>query len=233
MADHLREHFPVDAALLGDDGLSRVVWAGIDRVCAHGIDVEGDACRYISLSMALGTAFDVDPLLPWASEILARKDSASVRVAMLRKRGLEHLERVSGVDGRRALRAALRVRAIAYEDLCAPGSSSDAQVRERLMAIHPSRCAELEDACSWPVFFSHLDWVATRIGMNTPGPRALCAVYLCLLGGHFVADPQHPWLPASIDAVHTNDPETRARAMLDAGNAWLGRALTLMPRGAV
>jgi hypothetical protein len=182
--------------------------------------------------MALGTAFDTDPLLPWAAEILARKDSARKRVAALHGRALEHLKRVSGRDGSQALKAVLRVRKAPYEVLCDPESPSEEALRSRLRAIHPTRCVELEGVCSWPVFFAHLDRVATEAKLTTPAARALCAVYMCLLGGHFTADPQHPWLRRGLDAARTANADSAARILLEDGKTWVDRALPLMSSGA-
>lgn len=70
MVVHLNKHFPQNCAALREPGVREAIGAGIQSAAKYGIVSERDVCKYINLMFAFGRDFDIDPKLPWASNIL-------------------------------------------------------------------------------------------------------------------------------------------------------------------
>jgi len=117
MLVHLTKHFPIDCQLLGSRQIRRVIRHGIERADAHGFTAKGEICRYVDLSLALGSHFDRDPQLPWVAPLLRISEAGNPKAAMggLRGRAMEYLEQVSGRRGERYIRALLRARGLTFE----------------------------------------------------------------------------------------------------------------------
>jgi|SRR4051795_7028223 len=70
MRGHLTEFFPEKVAALDKPELLRRIRMAFNRGRLHGFQTGPEMCRFIDLTFALGSRFDEDPELPWASEIL-------------------------------------------------------------------------------------------------------------------------------------------------------------------
>ncbi|MEA3641720.1 MAG: hypothetical protein VBE63_17535 [Lamprobacter sp.] len=65
---HVREFFPKNVAMLGDDGAQAAVRYAIGRAQAYGLAAEQDIAIYVDLVFAFGRDFDGH--CPWARDIL-------------------------------------------------------------------------------------------------------------------------------------------------------------------
>jgi hypothetical protein len=70
MVLHLNEFFPDECRAMGEAALREMIRYGIGRAASHGIIMEPDVCKYLTLMMAYGRDFDCDPNHPWASAVL-------------------------------------------------------------------------------------------------------------------------------------------------------------------
>ena len=73
MLEELRELFPIEFAAAGEWRMRALVQYGCTRPQRYGIRNQSEIRRYIELMVQLGRNFDVDPELPWASQILGRR----------------------------------------------------------------------------------------------------------------------------------------------------------------
>jgi hypothetical protein len=64
---HCRECFPEVCDRLGENGVWRYVYAGLDRAKRYGFSTAAEYLKYLTLMMTAGPDFDK---LPWAAEIL-------------------------------------------------------------------------------------------------------------------------------------------------------------------
>lgn len=81
---YLRETFPQATTGATDDALIAQVLDGCDRAARYGLDTELEAMGFVDLQFRLGPAFDEDPAMPWAAEVLADDDlSPEAKVATL------------------------------------------------------------------------------------------------------------------------------------------------------
>jgi hypothetical protein len=62
--------FPAKCDYVGDGNLSKVVLTGVESANTYGITAERGAILFVSMRFILGSGFDKDLLLPWASAAL-------------------------------------------------------------------------------------------------------------------------------------------------------------------
>jgi hypothetical protein len=74
MMAHLTGFFPRQCKEMGEKKTREAIHRGIAKAKQYGIVSEHDVCVYIDVMFEYGSDFDVDPELPWASQILADRD---------------------------------------------------------------------------------------------------------------------------------------------------------------
>src|SRR5690606_1353381 len=130
--------FPSDAARLGEAGMHAVVRWGMDRSRSHGHSSDRETYLYLTMMFMLGSAFDEDPQLPWAKQLLA----SGIPTQVLHARALEYLDGVVGEDNGHLVRALVRARSIALEVLPLPDAPEfESRTVALLEEIHPSKFA--------------------------------------------------------------------------------------------
>jgi hypothetical protein len=99
MVVHLRKFYPLECAALGEEQLSRLIRYGTERASGHGFTSERAVCIYIDVMVAFGRDFDCDASVPWASQVLSRKDigGSKERVTLLFARAYEHRDQARGL----------------------------------------------------------------------------------------------------------------------------------------
>lgn len=70
MVAHLAEFFPQPYQKLGEAKTRAAIQQGVVKAQKYGIVSEHDVCIYIDMMFEYGNDFDVDPALPWASQVL-------------------------------------------------------------------------------------------------------------------------------------------------------------------
>ena len=99
MVTHLRKFFPEVCTTLGEETLRRVIQYGVERARSRGFSTERAACIYLDVMFAFGCDFDRDPALPWAGEVLGRRDldTPKARAVCLFSRAYEHRGEARGL----------------------------------------------------------------------------------------------------------------------------------------
>jgi hypothetical protein len=224
---HLQEYFPVDCELMGEAQTRKVIRHGIERADAHGLTTKGQLCRYVDLSLSLGTGFDQDPQLPWAAEILTGGGGDAMDA--LHARALVHLEQVAGDSGERYRRAMARARRLTFEraaDAVRAGPF-EAAVRSWLGRLHPEKLATFDDEVLGGLLALGRE-DAARYGLTSDAATLVHLTLMFMLGGHVARDPQVPWVAEVLGDPVLADPEAKARALADRAMAHLDRAFVLL-----
>jgi hypothetical protein len=91
MVVHLKKFFPKQCEAMGEPQLRDTIQYGIKRAAAYGITAQCDVRQYMNLIVVFGRDFDTDKRLPWASEILNRSNSPSIRTCLLLQSAKRHL----------------------------------------------------------------------------------------------------------------------------------------------
>jgi hypothetical protein len=91
MANHLKQFFPRECAVLGEAGLREREREGIGRAVTHGFETEVQISQYVDLMFVFGADFDRDPELSWPRPILSDPTlSAAARIERLLEAGRRH-----------------------------------------------------------------------------------------------------------------------------------------------
>lgn len=218
MWDHWSAYFPVDCELMGERSARKAIRYGIERADAAGFTMKGEMCRYIDLSLSLGSDFDKDPLLPWAAEILAQTCPVEVkakRMDMLHDRAMSHLREVVGADGASYRRAMTRARRVTYEQAALAGGVRpfETAVRAWLGTLYPQKFEALREA-TWKAFFAFGCDDADKYGMTNEAATLLHFTVMFMLGSHYARDPQVAWASEVLRNTALVDPEAKARALV-------------------
>lgn len=226
MVAQLREDFPEDCEVLGEDQVRRVIDLGVDRAAAHGFETRGDVCDYIVMMFIIGSYFDEDPQLPWAAEVLRDEGEAGPSATMeaLYARANEYLGRVAGEDGEYYRKALLRARRMTFESLARPGSGNMShEIRPFLRRLYPEKHGELADS-SLRRMGNLGQASATRYGIGTPEGTLVYVALMFMLGSHFDRDPQHPWAGEVLQDRATTSADLKARRLQEAAMARLAQS---------
>lgn len=230
MLAHLGLHYPIDQRLLGDEGLRAVIRGGLQRALAAGFTLSDDLARYVTLCLVLGIGFSADPLLPWASRIVAQGAGKPGTGQRLIEEAAVYLELTNGADGRAALLALLRTVALDFATATdADGSAdADASLWQLLRHLWPRKHRRIQPA-QRVAYLKSAKAAAAADGMDTAGSVRLHSILAFLLGIEFSRDPALPWAQAALAATAGAPAGMRARALYDAGVAAVARLKPLLP----
>lgn len=230
MLAHLGLHYPIDKLLLGDDGLRAVVRGGLQKAMAAGFTQSEDLARFVTLSLVLGIGFSDDPLLPWASRIVAQGAGRPGTGERLTEEAAVYLELTNGADGRAALVAMLRAVSLDFATATATDASADpdASLWQLLRHLWPRKHRRVQPA-QRAAFLTSAKTTAAADGMDTAGSVRLHSILSFLLGIQFSRDPALPWAQAALAATAGAPGDVRARALYDAGVAAVARLKPLLP----
>lgn len=70
MIMEIKQTFPKKCEYIGELSLRRLIQRGIESAKSYGITIERGVVLFVSMMFVLGSGFDTDPRLPWASAIL-------------------------------------------------------------------------------------------------------------------------------------------------------------------
>jgi hypothetical protein len=213
MQADIRNFFAEDCAVLGTATIEKATALAVDRARTYGFTRTEEAVRYIRLIFLLGSYFDEDPLLPWASAILNNQWIVSpvVRMHNLYCTAADFCRRTAGKDGRRYQAALLRIRRTSYEYLSQQRTGvRSVDARTILYTLYP----ELYRSMSEQTFAALLalgSAKAKAYGLGNGGGYFICLVIMCMVGSNFDRDVLYEWIMPALRA--TTEPEQKARQL--------------------
>lgn len=97
LIEHFKQHLPSHLAQLGEDGAREALRYGVQRARAYRIESEEDVAIYVRHMFLFGRDFDLDPQLPWASQVLtdSTTDSGALRIERLAQASMAYLRDLS------------------------------------------------------------------------------------------------------------------------------------------
>lgn len=226
VSEHLRRYFELPCRIAGDACVRETIRLGVTRARRWGLTREASAQSYIDHMLMLGSDFDSDPQLPWAREILERKQPELARLDSLHAQARDFLERTAGASSKNLFFAVARARA---HGLCPELSRPPSQVLDQVAAylgwMYPEKYRLV--AHRLPELVGRAEATAFTHGFERPRAlgRILGATFL--LGGGVTDDPMTPWVGAIVrDTTHTADErEAKLWSALSAyAERWLDEA---------
>lgn len=224
---HLQGCFPARCRKTGERVVREAIRYGIARARRHGFTTYRSVCTYLTLMLWLGSAFDEDPLYPWAAGILqgVKTRDEIVRIDMLQGAALRWLDRAEGAENEH-LDAA--VRRLLDQDLDAllppPAGELHEWMLQQLGRLHPEKCRAAGDA---PLrrLVRRGAAAGRRHGLTSARGQGVYIGMTFLLGAGFDADPLLPWARRVLDPAQAADQDAYGKTLHRAGVAYLRAAL--------
>lgn len=235
MIAHAREFFPNQVRVLGEPRVRTIFQYVVARARGHGLTTKRDICLYFTVALLLGSNFDVDALLPWASELLADTSPRSVatRIDRVADRALEYIEFIAGPDNIHLHRSLLRIRRAFADAAGWPGRfDPDFEIGSsaRLMILFPKRAESIGDVGLSGTLQRARELAAT-FGVDTDFGVTTCTLLVFVLGTAFDTDPQLATLTNALHEDAEAGPDVRAARLNQCSCQLLDRWLGIMQRG--
>lgn len=234
MIERIHKYFPKHGKMLDAAQLRALVTLALERARGYGLTTERNVALYLDVVCLLGSAFDGDPQMPWAAEILANRSViADERADLLHQRSWEFgrvamgdfLDLVERNDSSRILSILKDIRRMSVD---AQPEASLAQFASELSAkiasTLPVRCGAIGKDALAAVIRKAFE-AANRHRIHTPRGIALCAFISVVAGTGFDVDPQLPWAGRALESEPADAASRTKRLHRDALEAlrqWWG-----------
>jgi hypothetical protein len=221
-AEELKQSFPKHARLLGEEKLRQRVREGFARARVYGLSSQNGLRLFVELTFLLGNAFDTDPQVSWAAQILS--DSAAeeaTRVERLYQKTTDYLQSVCGPNGEHIHAALAKVRGEALEGFpqSGLGAFQDFMLR-RFLLLYPEKCRHVGEPALRRLIESGLQ-PARSYGLVTERGVTLLLALMFLLGSGFHQDSQFAFAAKVLADASLTDPNQKAERLKAEALAYL------------
>jgi hypothetical protein len=178
--------------------------------------------------LCLGSNFDDDPQLPWASGILKAKtiSEPATRMMQLDNEAQAYLDRAAG-EGNELLRSALL--SVQKNRIAEPWQPQAATLEQsivrELRAIWPHKCHVLGEAGLGDLAHEGVE-AARKHGLATGRGALIYVGVMFLLGSGFDTDPQCPWAARILSDPALKNPAEKAEQLYGAAMSYLEKWLS-------
>jgi hypothetical protein len=224
MMSHLQEAFPKHCQILGKERLKEMIGYGWERAKSHGLIGENSIILFTDLMFLLGRGFDTDPQLPWAAEILSKKEipeDEGTRTQTLYDKAIDYLNRVSGEKNEHIDAAQARLSNEKPEDFADSAASTlPEQLLLRLNKVFPQKYEYVGEACLRKMIAQGV----TEAGKYGISDRRGIAVYIGLmymLGAGFDTNPQFSWAAEILNNRELAEPDAKVEHLYAAAMDYL------------
>ena len=111
MVMHVREYYPQQYRLAGDEALRNAIRYGFRKARQYGLQSVRNSCLYLNNMLLLGSNFDADPQYPWARQTLQNPSyrRPDDRIDALTDKTLDFIETICGPSNRHLYRCLLNI----------------------------------------------------------------------------------------------------------------------------
>lgn len=214
MHGHLRGFAPHHAKAMGDAALERTIDLGISRAEGYGLTYRGPVQLYLELMILFGSAFDTDPMIPWAGRILADggPEDQMARAELLHGRARGFFDSVFGPEYAYERAAIERLTAAHFEEL--PDSPEFVKMAiARAREVYPEKVMVVGEGPLCELITRAGD-AAAKVGLKTRQGVAVVAGMMFALGHGCLEDPQFPWIARAVGRLDADEPR-RVRRLVD------------------
>lgn len=215
MCDHLMTFAPVHCGKVGVEVLGHIVRLGVKRAAEYGFENRGAVRFYLELMIQLGTDFDTDPQLGWASPVLAAKwtGTEKERAALLYDRATNYLDAVLGPRYEYEKQALSRASRIEMDELSRVAAAPVDRWLAAMRTLHPQKMDYAGDSAVRAIV-SQAAAEASRYALANPAGALLLATLMYAFGHHCASDPQFPWIASTFSGRSGRDPHNLTEYLL-------------------
>lgn len=215
--DHLKRFFPRHCEASGEASIRQLIRKGIGQAERYGLTSQQDACLYISLMIMLGSGFDADPQLPWATAILKEKSAtrSGAMVTTLYAKAMGYIDRVEGENSERLERVLRTMFRHPLHDAWQPSTGDfEKDVVVLLLRTWLEKCEDMDENAMHRLVESGVA-TANRYGIMSERGKAVYIGLMLLLGSAFDGDPQFPWAQPILNGSSTSDKPERVKKLYE------------------
>jgi len=202
MCVHLRSFAPKLCQVAGEPALLHITKSRIERGRSYGLSNRGPLRFFLELTCTLGTGFDTDPQLKWASDVLTDKsiETDMLRAGQLYGRMISYLDQVAGPNQQYAIDALKRL--LDY-NLDAPHEAwSQSSTTEAMARFYPQKFEFVGESAMRKIMRQAAK-EASGYGLPPGEGTAVLSAMKFAMGHLICQDPFYPWISATL-----NDPLT-------------------------
>ena len=191
MVESLFRFAPESCQAAGEDQVRKLVFLGVQKAESYGLTYRGPVEFFLEMMVLFGHAFDTDPQLPWATEILKSNQflDQMARADFLHDKTLEYLAEVHGPEGSYLTLAfgSLAARARLPFHFSTNAALVDGMLAE-MKAIHPQKFAYVGNQALRALIGKGIE---SASAYELPGARGIALVILAMFafGYRFDTDP--------------------------------------------
>jgi hypothetical protein len=210
VAEHLKSFAPPLCEVVGDAAVREIARSGIRRARGYGLQNRGPVGFFLELMGTLGTGFDTDPQLVWASETLTDSNISSdmARAERLHEQMVAYLDVVAGPGHEYAIDALRRLLAFNFDE----PEWSEQSVLTALGELYPQKFEFIGESTASRLF-QLAGREAATYGLPAGKGGAALAGTLFAMGHRICEDPFYPWISATLKDPRIVDGEHRLKRL--------------------
>lgn len=199
MVEHLREFTPLHTKSLGEEGIRKLIQAGMARAKRHGFTRRGSVRFYIETTVLLGIDFDTDPQYPRIGEILADKSmrDETDRADAIHEWLALFLNEVGGPDREFAKRSLKRGRRIPLVPISQESPTFMTELISRMRDNYPEKVEFLGERAMKGLIKRAVE-EATRQSVATDAGVCMLLGLMYSVGHGVTNDPKYPWVAGTL-----------------------------------
>jgi hypothetical protein len=232
MVGHLAGFSPPLFQAIGEVPLRNAIRLGTERAATYGFTLRGPVRLYLELMLLFGSQFDTDPQYPWATKILADRDSSPQmgRAECLYERSMDYRKSVAGPEDAYTLNALRHIAVLARQPLTLPMEDFAAAMLREIAFVYPEKAAYVGNQGVSALIRKGMDG-ARRQRFATPRGMALVILLMFAMGHGCGSDPLYPWIAQTLRDEAVKDPDAKATRLEKKALTWLEHVLANFDKG--
>ncbi len=230
MLDHLEKFFPIHCKILGVEQVYKVIRLGLERAERYDFISERNVHLYVGLMFMLGSYFDRDPQLPWATKILSDENIANpnTRANRLYGRAMTFLNEAAGKDNQYLERALRNAHKLSINALSRSGEDKKISFGDYMLkllyAFFPEKYEAVSEA-NIRRLIRHGYQIAKSYNLTSETANATYISLMFMLGSGFDKDPQYPWATTVLNDASLVEPNKKGDQLYQLAKAHLEKWL--------
>jgi len=206
MVMHLARYSPLHSKALGDEGIRKLIQAGMERAKKHEFTRRGPMRFYIETTVLLGIDFDTDPQYPKIASILADRSFSdeTARADEVHVWLMDYLAVVGGPNRGLAKEALKRARQLPLKGIPLTSPTLEQDLLASMRANHSEKVEYLGEPALKGLIARAIE-ESKRQKVYTDEGVSLFLAMMFAVGHGFTGDPKYPWVSNTLgNALLTN-----------------------------